>query len=327
MRIFSIAYLISATCGLAAQNLVPNPSFEQFTDCPFSFGQWAKVVDWISPYTESADYFNRCAGGDICSVPWNNFGYQEPSEGDAYMGFATFIHDGPYYREVIATQLNEPLQVGVPVYLSFKASPGGFGSWDGNSARWKAKGPGIQFFNELPEDWQAYLYPNSAALDMSAMLEDTAIWQTVSGVYVPDSAYTQLVITNFFEDSLSSPMPLDDIGIFDVAYAFVDQVCVSYDPAYCSAWNGIAPITSGWSISVQNPFNDWLDLYSTSPAVQGRGLRLVDTLGRTVWNGLWPNGVERWTIFLPDLAQGTFLLTSSVSGPELKPMKVVHVSP
>ena len=52
-----------------AQNLVPNPSFEEYTECPWNFGQWANVVDWTSPYTTSADYFNICAGNGAAGAP------------------------------------------------------------------------------------------------------------------------------------------------------------------------------------------------------------------------------------------------------------------
>lgn len=325
----AVAMILSLACSVQArgQNLVPNGSFEDYYDCPASFGFWSEVVGWTSPYTQSADYFNRCATGVVCSVPFNNMGFQEPAEGDAYMGIATFVNDGPNYREVIATELAEPLEVGVPTYLSFKCSPGGFGSWVGNSARWKAKGPGMQFFRTLPSNWQAYLYPNAAALEMTTTLSDTSTWVTISGTYIPDSAYSWLVITNFYENTLSLPVFMDSLGIWDVAYAFVDDVCVSYDPNYCSAWTGIPSPLDEWAVSVQNPFSDVLELHNSTSMTYPEPLHLFDMLGRTVWRGVWPQGERSWTVPMPELEQGVFLLASTDPQSRFKTIRVFHVSP
>ena len=62
---------------------------------------------------------NACAGGVVCSVPLNTCGYQYPANGNAYMGIITYSTlQGGLYREVIATELTEPLQPGVPVYCN-----------------------------------------------------------------------------------------------------------------------------------------------------------------------------------------------------------------
>jgi hypothetical protein len=116
-----------SSLGTQGQNLVLNGSFEEYTECPPSFGYWANVVGWISPYTQSADYYNACASGTVSSVPQNTVGYQHPSEGDAYMGIITYSPAVPY-REVIATELTEALQPGVPTYVTYKVSSGGGGS-------------------------------------------------------------------------------------------------------------------------------------------------------------------------------------------------------
>lgn len=42
-----------------AQNLVPNPSFEQISTCPSSLAQLQLATGWIS--IESPDLFSTCA--------------------------------------------------------------------------------------------------------------------------------------------------------------------------------------------------------------------------------------------------------------------------
>jgi hypothetical protein len=308
------------------QNLVPNGSFEEYVDCPYSFGQWAQVVGWTSPFNHSADYFNRCAGGVICSVPFNNFGYQEPAHGNAYMGLATFNYQGPMYREIIATDLTQSLQPGVPVYISFKAATGGFGSWAFNSARWKARGPSIRFFNELPSDWEAYFYPNEAALAMSSVLEDTVNWVSVSGMYVPDSAYSHLALTNFFEDSLSMPSILDDQGMLDGAYAFVDDICISYDPNYCVNWASGLGVYASSSFTITQPAtNVWL--VNSSAAHEVMSVMVHDACGRVLLNTAWQRSSVSYSIDLSTAPTGVYSITVEGGSTPLLRTRVVNIHP
>ena len=86
-----------AVNGLA-QNLVPNPSFENYTQCPFSLGLEAYVSDWKSA-RETPDYFNTCATTPNADVPSNVVGYQEPYIGNAYIGMLTYRSDSSLYTE------------------------------------------------------------------------------------------------------------------------------------------------------------------------------------------------------------------------------------
>lgn len=204
------------------RNLVPNGSFEEYSNCPESFGYAQYATGWLNLHTNSADYFNRCQENTVAGVPFNTCGHQEPADADAYIGMATTFPGLDWYREIVSIQLVEPLQADVPVCLSFRMAVGGFGTWDGNSAIYTSKGVGLRFFQQFPTDWSAYLYPNSAALHMDMVPTDTAIWYLVSGEYVPDSNYTYLAIGNFFADSLSSIADLDPsgFGAWGVSYAF-----------------------------------------------------------------------------------------------------------
>ncbi len=69
---------LSLTGG--AQNLVPNPSFEVFTSCPYQAGDIDKANGWTS-LCGSPDYFNTCNQYDW-AVPNNIFGYQLPASGN-----------------------------------------------------------------------------------------------------------------------------------------------------------------------------------------------------------------------------------------------------
>lgn len=303
-----------------------NGGFENYTICPSNFGQWMYVVGWDSPYTMSADYFNGCAGGTICGYPLNSMGYQYPAEGEAYMGLATCSPPSPYYREIITSELIDPLVVGVPVYISLKVACGGFGSSVANSARWKARGPGVKFFVDMPTDWQSYLYPNSDAVGMTTVLSDTATWGTISGWYTPDSAYRYIAITNFFENSQSWPTVQDTIGTWAQAYAFVDQVCVSSDAAYCQNWDHIGESSRPQFSVHPMPFSTTLNLERLTDHANLE-ITLMDALGRVVIRSSWVAGSSTLVIPTIALTDGTyFLRTISASGTWCSGA-LLHVSP
>ncbi|MBL0127364.1 MAG: T9SS type A sorting domain-containing protein [Flavobacteriales bacterium] len=317
--------------GLAAsaQNLVPNGSFEEYYNCPTTWGQWQQVQNWISPYNQSADYFNACTGDTIAGVPFSQFGYQHAVEGQAYMGLATYLEAVPAYREMIQVELSEPLVVGVPVCLSFKMAVGGFGSWGFiNSARYTCKGVGMKFFEQLPTNWAGYLYPNAAALYLDEVPTDTAIWYAMNGTYVPDSAYTHLVIANFFADSLNGVTVLDSIGwgVTPWAYAFIDDVRVSFDLTFCAYTNSVAEHGPKELRVFPNPFSDRLEILCNSLNRGSVTLELLDAWGRTMMVSRHFSS-DRIVLDLPSLPVGIYLLRVSDAHGVVHSVSVAHVSP
>lgn len=320
---------LSVACIGAAQNLVPNGSFEEYTNCPEFFGYAQYATGWLNLHTNSADYFNRCDENVVVGVPFNSFGYQEPAEGDGYIGIATTVPGSDLYREIVGIELLEPLQVGVPICLSFKMAVGGFGSWDGNSAIYTSKGVGLRFFMQFPSDWPAYLYPNTAALHMEVVPTDTADWYLVSGVYVADSNYTHLGVGNFFADSLNAVTDLDTTGFGSagVSYAFIDDVRVSNDPEYCGS-TGIYRTTARGAVGAYpNPFWESFTVTSTVPARGNFQWDLWDAYGQQVLSGSCTSGTESFAVSGSELAPGTYLLRLYDSDGALAPILLISLSP
>jgi len=311
------------------QNLVPNGSFEEYTQCPEFFGYAQYATGWLNLHTSSADYFNRCQENLVVGVPYNTCGYQEPVDGDGYIGLATTFPGLGWYREIVGIALSEPLQTGVPVCLSFQMALGGFGSWDAGSAMFTSKGVGMRFFNEFPADWTAYLYPNAAALHMAVVPTDTASWYWVSGVYVPDSNYAYLAIGNFFADSLSSILPLDSTGYgtAGISYAFIDDVRVSMDLQYCSS-TGIHTNGSSRGVTAYpNPFGDRLTVEVGDQTVGALRWELIDQHGRRVLADGAEAGGGTFTISTGHLAQGVYALRLHDKAGAYAPVRLVAYSP
>lgn len=66
--------------GRGQTNLVPNPSFEQFTNCPVNFGsisnaKAAKADIWYKPDIKGASYYTLCTNNQpYDGIPYNFLG-------------------------------------------------------------------------------------------------------------------------------------------------------------------------------------------------------------------------------------------------------------
>lgn len=113
--LFCLLYAFS----LSSQNLIKNPSFEQFDHCPKRLGNFdADVVSWSTPTDGSTDYFNACSTS--MGTP-ENFNGEQPAEfGEGYAGLYLYAPDD--YREYIQAELTRPLEKGKTYQVSFYVS-------------------------------------------------------------------------------------------------------------------------------------------------------------------------------------------------------------
>lgn len=309
-----------------AQNLVANGSFEEYSYCPEHWSQFAEnVADW-SVCANSPDYLNACRDMPDFGVPLNLFGNQLPSAGEAYVGLCTYKVNAPNFREIICAPLSTPLTVGVPVNLSMKVACGGFGTSSSMSAKWTCRGIGMRFSTH-PVDWPQATYPNAAALYLDEVLMDTVNWIHLSGEILPDSAYAYLSIGNFFEDSQSTPVVLDPMSTAEVAYAFVDEVCVTLQTAQCETGNSIRPYETLPEWSVVTPFTDRLNVTFNKPVHQTLHLALYDLNGRMITTLVVSKGSERVQWETGSIAEGTYLLSILDRSGSNRPKRVLHISP
>lgn len=117
--LFTITLILLGVACCMGQNLVKNPSFEDYLACPNEYGSFQKDLNsWYKPTQGSTDYFNAC--GDKLSTGVNFIGQQEAFEGNAFAGFYALGPNG--YREYIAGELLEKLEKGKKYNFSFRIS-------------------------------------------------------------------------------------------------------------------------------------------------------------------------------------------------------------
>ncbi|MCM4170133.1 OmpA family protein [Arenibacter sp. TNZ] len=99
-----------------SQNLVENPSFESFLECPDHLGNFGQDLKyWSVPTLGSTDYFNTCSLS--MGVPKNFMGHQASKFGDGYLGF--YMYAPGDYREYIQGELSQPLEKDLSYSISF----------------------------------------------------------------------------------------------------------------------------------------------------------------------------------------------------------------
>jgi hypothetical protein len=232
-------FLLSAFCCLLltatanSQNLVPNPSFEDFISCPNSSSQTYLAVPWISPppTVNGSDYFNECCVSLIpptpppVGVPSNILGNQEARTGVAYTGF--FSTDPSDYREYIQAPLTQPLTVGLTYCVRFyvSLSDQSTNSTDGIGA----------YFSTTPVSGASLIF--NAQVGVDSVIRNTTGWQEVYGEFIADQAYSYITIGNFLaQGQFSTQTETPDSGIFSVplpgAYYYVEDVEV-YPTSTC----------------------------------------------------------------------------------------------
>lgn len=107
------------TCIVMAQNLVKNPSFEEYVNCPKRLGNFdADVKYWSIPTEGSTDYFNGCS--IAMGTPKNFNGTQPADFGVGYAGLYLYAPDD--YREYLQAELSESLVKGEKYQVSFYVS-------------------------------------------------------------------------------------------------------------------------------------------------------------------------------------------------------------
>lgn len=104
---------------MMSQNVVKNPSFEEFDNCPQRLGNFdADVIHWSTPTDGSTDYFNGCS--KAMGTPKNFNGTQPADFGTGYAGLYLYAPDD--YREYLQAELSEPLLKDEKYQVSFYVS-------------------------------------------------------------------------------------------------------------------------------------------------------------------------------------------------------------
>ena len=251
---FLAATLFLAPAAAQAVNLVPNPSFEQYVNCPFTFGQFYETVSWNAPTAGTSDLFNACAPLSFrsVSVPVNTTGVQAAQNGVGYAGLIPYSA-APDYREYLQAPLNAPLVNGMTYTVGFYVSLA-------DTAMFAVDRIGAYFsvgaIGPLGTDTPLPFTPQIES-PVNVPLNNSTGWTLISGTFVAAGGETHIIIGSFRDDASTniSPGPsvwpggayyfVDGVSVelvnpqVDQACCLGDGSCVLLTPGECDALNGI----------------------------------------------------------------------------------------
>lgn len=225
------------TKSMLSSNLVFNPSFEEYRECPRridALGTLTIVDAWYQPTAGSADYYNVC-GSRECSVPKNKLGIQEPHSGVGYCGIYCSKTD---YREYLQTQLKEPLKANEMYRISFYVSLSEYSSGSvatigalftqnrvNDTVRSVLMRKEVRNIGSGISQTVASYFEPQVVNDYNHVLTDTKGWTLVSGTFVAQGGEQFLTIGNFFPASQSNVVDLDSLTyLLPGAYYYIDDV-------------------------------------------------------------------------------------------------------
>jgi hypothetical protein len=212
-------------------NLVPNASFEQFTDCPnnssFATGKFGKPNIWYKPDQRTAAYFNRCTNNQPRDgVPYNFLGgginYQQPRTGDAYLAMFYYNQNGNNY---IQTRFNDSLKAGKKYYGEYYVSLA-------NTMLKGCDNIAMLFTKQViyadTTNYPSLLQANPQIVSYgNPIVTDTMGWVKISGIFTAQGGEQYLTLGNF---KLASQTQFIQIAPFGTGYNgaayYVDDVAV-----------------------------------------------------------------------------------------------------
>jgi len=261
---------------LQAQNLVPNPSFEDFSSCPNDECQIYKATGWSS-FGYTPDYFNSCSLMDW-SVPFNVAGYQNASTGNAYAAIGSDVGVYGSFRDYIGIELATPLVIGKKYYVNFNVSLA-------NGSHYGIDKIGVLFttvsYEILPYNCSnplSIFFPkNFSHVYSNNIITDTVNWTMITGSFIADSAYSYLMIGNFFDDTHSNHVNVNLGGNLWSSYYYIDDVYVSTDSISSIFENSInSPSITIFPNPIFNKATINIDKYKTC------NLKILDVFGRVM---------------------------------------------
>lgn len=205
-----------------AQNLVPNPGFEDHKNCPQQAKQFSFVKNWKSPAGPgSPDYFNKC-GASEAGIPKNFAGKQEAYEGSGYAGIDLLDKEDPRFREYIEVKLIKPLKKGKEYKVSFWISLS-------DNSKYAVNNIGVYFSDKGFKDKKETRYVQPQVSNANpTLLSYKNIWAQVEGSFKAEGGEEYMTIGNFLtEQNVIATEVNGGNGNFKHAYYYIDMVSVA----------------------------------------------------------------------------------------------------
>lgn len=298
-------FIVIVPIKVAAQiNLVPNPSFENYTSCPHypPDGNINRAFPWFQPNIayNSSDFLHTCDTIDTyMSVPTNYFGFQSPINGSGYAGIACLFPPVPndLGREFLEVELSEILKAGFMYNVSFYVSLG-------DSSQYACNNIGVYFSDTIifyDPFLTSILSLNPFHVFESNVVINSLGWHLVSGTYTASGGEKYLMVGNFKPDT-ATVFQLTGFGVRPVAYYYFDDFNVSLDSSTSVEELNIRDV-----IISPNPSSDAFIISTAQGLLLNGNITISNLQGQQVVSAEI-RSVKQFTIDLNNFANGVYLL-------------------
>lgn len=220
--LFFLLFIFIQELNLQAQNLVPNPSFENINYCPPYYNDIVVLQNWQNPTNGSPNIFNACNNTNA-GVPGNTFGNQFALEGNGYIGLILYLNN-INAREYFQVELLQPLVSNTKYKISFYVSLA-------DSSRWGINNIGLYFSQNSFFVNTLYSLNYSPQILSSIIITDISTWTLISESYQAIGGEKFITIGNFMDNANTDTLCINPNynPTINSAYYYIDNVFVGLD--------------------------------------------------------------------------------------------------
>jgi len=284
MKYFWIFCLFALLNYGNAQNLVPNPSFENYSSCPNS-PNITLAVPWTNPTGSSPDYYNECCIASAgFSVPTNVAGFHWARTGKGYAGIEIRVPSWPNARDYIEVALTDSLIKGEKYCVGFYVSLSNLSQYASNSIS-------ACLSNNFISCSTICVLPFVPQMSCtSSPISDTLNWVLVSGSFVANGGEKYITIGNFYSDFSTTLITSNPSAVSSDSYYYIDDVYVGSCDTITSPAIKSTLITPNIFTPNNDGQNDVFKIQASN--IQTMNCSIYDRWGGRVWELKNPD--ESW---------------------------------
>lgn len=234
MRSVAVLFCLVSGYFASAQNVVPNPGFEEFKVCPGSYSRIKEdflLLHWYSPNEGTPDAFNACGNGEG-DVPYNWAGVSEAYEGSGYAGIYLWFY-GKNFREYLQCKMQTPLIKDTTYVMSFRYRLSSYSKYSIDRIGLHFSDSAIIVKNDRAWD----ITPTFQFVSDSALTPTTGLWESAEVEFRAGGTEQYLTVGNFADNQDTryyeiKHRPGQEFMVKDAAYYYIDDVVVrmKFDP-------------------------------------------------------------------------------------------------
>ena len=219
---------------LSGQNLILNPSFENYKYCPLNITNTGTLLEEVSlPTSSSGDYFNTCGSNDF-AVPSNFKGSQKATDGSGYVGLYFYALND--YREYIQLNTSKTLREKHPYKIALQVSLAETSSLALKNMsiillNKKVKFPNGSALTSSRLDLQEDIMFHEVKLKPNKSLANTDDWITLTAEFDAKGFENHIIVGNF-SNNLNTELLEQEGSVLsgDFSYYYVDNLALEELP-------------------------------------------------------------------------------------------------